>query len=273
MRGLTVFRVTHSLCMIYHLSCIAHTTTCRNLCPHLSASIDVQSYNTIWRMHCYCIWHILCICLAWQHLQMCCVSCSVPRRLSQRAPRFILVKSYMVCRGMELFYDVVQTFRIRLTGTWVVGRRYGWQDLRWPHRRVWWCCARCCLTYTQNAQSAEPRGSGRDGLWHHDGWYCTILELHSHTLPVFRRLIRRDAAPSRRRWRHCDFFLKMVFATLAARSENNFKNNSTEALWKKCAPGGFAHKPPKSYISSHSTDFRSFVNYMRQLEFYDFSLI
>ena len=30
------------------------------------------------------------------------------------------------------------------------------------------------------------------------------------------------------------------------------------ALWKKCAPGGFAHKPPpKSYISSHSTDFRS----------------
>ena len=25
-----------------------------------------------------------------------------------------------------------------------------------------------------------------------------------------------------------------------------------KALWKKCAPGGFAHNPPKSYISSHS---------------------
>ena len=42
-----------------------------------------------------------------------------------------------------------------------------------------------------------------------------------------------------------------------------------KALWKKCAPGGFAHKPPKSYIPSHSTDFRSFfANQMRQLELY-----
>ena len=47
-----------------------------------------------------------------------------------------------------------------------------------------------------------------------------------------------------------------------------------KALWKKCAPGGFAHKPPKSYISSHGTDVRRlFANYMRKLEFYDLSVV
>ena len=47
-----------------------------------------------------------------------------------------------------------------------------------------------------------------------------------------------------------------------------------KALWKKCAPGGFAHKPPKATCLHTVPMFVVvFANEMRQLEFYDCSLI
>ena len=54
-------------------------------------------------------------------------------------------------------------------------------------------------------------------------------------------------------------FLKMVFATLAARSENIFKKESTEALWIFYSTRVSSRKPAKTNKKSHSAVFVVFL--------------